>query len=156
MMDCPLYKVGVTYTAAFNVTKEKLIQAKKKGLTDTNQVKVEADPCYMAKKNFHLPTSDQHIKYPKADYIADLTYKGETTYMSITIPGIIKLENFQVDSTQDYVIKTIWPKTAGRGLTGVYIKSRKSDFNFNLAGVNLSKEDQELALQVFKSIEFKK
>jgi hypothetical protein len=156
LMDCPLYKVGVTYTAAFNVKNEKARQMKEKGITDSSLVKVEADPCFMAKKNIHLPTPAQNKKYPKADYIAELTYKGETAYVPIELPKEIKSENIKVDSTDKYIIKTIWPKITGKGETGVYIQSRSSNFNFNLVGLNLSKQEQEQTLQVFKTIEFKK
>ena len=154
LMDCPLYKPGVTYTANFNVKSEKARQMKEKGITDSSLVKVEGDPCFNAKKYVHKLTPDQKNKFQKADYVADLTYRGETVALPIEIPQAIKMHNIQIDSTDKYVIKTIWPKVAGKGLTGIYIHSRKSRFNFQMSGKNLSANDQELALKSFKTIKF--
>jgi len=155
LMDCPLYKAGVTYTANSNVKNEKVRQMKEKGITDSAMVKVEGDPCINAKKYVHKPTVNQKNKFPKADYIADLTYKGETVIVPIQMPEAIKIHNIQIDSTDKYVVKTIWPKVAGKGLTGIYIHSRKSSFNFQMSGKNLSAENQELALRAFKTIKIK-
>lgn len=154
LMDCPLYKPGVTYTANFNVKSEKVRQMKEKGITDSSLVKVEGDPCFNAKKLIHTPTSKELIKYPNADYIARLIYKGDTAMMPILIPAQIKKHHIMVDSTDKYIIKTIWPKVAGKGLTGIYIQGRKSSFNFQMSGKNLSASDQELALKSFKTIQF--
>ncbi|HTD99537.1 MAG TPA: hypothetical protein VK668_09620 [Mucilaginibacter sp.] len=155
LMDCPLYKPDITYTAVFNVKNEKARQMKEKGITDSSLVKVEADPCFQAKKYIHKPTKEQQNKFPLADYIADLTYKGDTVYLPVKIPQQIKSENILVDTTEKYIIKTIWPKIAGKGVTGIYIHSRSSNFNFQMNGKNLSAKDQELALKAFKTIKFK-
>lgn len=155
LRDCPLYKVGVTYIAAFNVKKEKISQMKEKGITDSSLVKVEADPCFEAKKYIHEPTIKQKNKFAKADYIADLTYRGDTVFIPIEIPAAIKNHNIKIDTTEKYIIKTIWPKLAGNGITGIYIHSRKSSFNFQMNGKNLSLKDQNIALQAFKTIKFK-
>jgi len=154
LMDCPLYKPGITYTANFNVKSEKAKQMKEKGITDSSLVKVEGDPCFNAKKLIHTPTSKQLIKYPNADYIAALIYKGDTTLVPIHIPATIKKQNIKVDSTDKYVVKIVWPKVTGNGMTGIYVHGRKSNFNFQMSGKNLSAEDQELALKSFKTITF--
>jgi len=156
LRDCPLYKTDVTYTAPYNVKNEKARQMREKGIKDPNLIKVEADPCMVAQKNVHLPTPQQHAKYPTADYIGDLVYKGETTYVPIQLPEMIKNENIRVDTTDKYIIKTVWPKTHGRGITGIYIKYRKSRINFNLESSNLSQQEEEQALRAFKTIVFKK
>jgi hypothetical protein len=129
---------------------------KEKGITDSTLVHVEADPSYETKKFVHTPTSEQKRKFPNADYIADLTYRDSTIYIPIAIPIEIKCENIRIDTTEKYIIKTIWPKVATKGITGVYIKYRKSNLNFNLVGGGLSKQEQNMALQMFKTIEFKK
>lgn len=149
------YKPGITYTADFNVKNERAAQMKKLGTTDSTLVHVEADPSYQTKIKIHLPTSVQKIKYPKADYIADLTFKGSTINVPIEIPPAIKYHNIRVDTTEKYIIKTIWPKMPSKGLTGIYIKSRSSGLNFKLSGVNLPQHEQDLALQAFKTIKFK-
>jgi hypothetical protein len=155
LIDCPLYKPGVTYTAVFNVKNEKIRQMKEKGIADSSLVKVEADPCFEAKKNISKPTTEQKNKFPKADYIATLTYNGDTAVLPIQIPSAIKNENIKIDTTEKFIIKTVWPKISGQGLTGVCIHSRTSKFNFQMSGKNLSATDQALALQAFKTIKLK-
>jgi len=97
----------------------------------------------------------QKKQFPKADFIATLTYQGKTIYTPIEIPAEIKASNIQLDSNANYVFKTIWPKIAGKGMTGIYIHSRKSTFNFQMSANNLSTKDQEMALKAFKTISFK-
>lgn len=149
------YKVGVTYTADFNVKSERERQMKALGTTDSSKVHVEADPSYQTKTEVGLPTSAQKLKFPKADYIAKLTYKDSSIYVPIEIPAAIKMHNIKIDSTDKYVIKTIWPKIPGKGLTGIYFRGRSSHLSFNLAGYNLSQTNQTLALQAFKTIVIK-
>lgn len=155
LRDCPLYKADVTYTAPYNVKNERLKQMKEKGIKDPTKVKVEADPCIVAKITTHLPTPQQHSKYPDADYIADMAYNGQTTNVPIQLPSIIKSENIKVDTTPQYIIKTVWPKTPGKGITGIFIKSRKSRLNFNIENANLSPLEEEQALKAFKTIVLK-
>ncbi|MDB5131297.1 MAG: hypothetical protein JWR02_1046 [Mucilaginibacter sp.] len=149
------YKPGVTYTADFNVKNERAAQMKKLGTTDSTLVHVEADPSYQTKTNIHFPTSAQKAKFPKADYIADLTFRDSTIYVPISIPPVIKSHNIQIDATEKYIIKIVSPKIAGNGMTGIYIHSRSSSFNFQMNGKNLSAKDQESALKAFKTIKFK-
>ena len=66
-----------------------------------------------------------------------------------------KDENVKIDSTGNFIIKTIWPKITGKGSTGVYIHSRKSSSSFQMNGTNLTAKDQELALKAFKTIVIK-
>lgn len=149
------YKVGVTYTADLNVRPERVRQMKELGTTDSTKVHVEADPSYQTKTEVDLPTIDQKAKFPKADYIAKLTYKDSSIYVPIAIPPAIKMHHIKIDSTDKYIIKTIWPKVAGRGMTGIYFHSRSSNLTFNLVGYNLTKQNQTLALQAFKTIVIK-
>ncbi|WP_439698427.1 hypothetical protein ACFGVS_09445 [Mucilaginibacter sp. AW1-7] len=149
------YKPGVTYTADFNVKNERAAQMKKLGTTDSTKVHVEADPSYETKTNVHLPTQAQRIKYLNADYVADLTFRDSTIHVPIEIPLEIKAHNIQVDSTDKYVVNTIWPKNPGTGITEIYFKGRSSRLTFNIVGINLSKKDQDLALQAFKTIVIK-
>ena len=150
------YKVGVTYTANFNVHNAKMQEMKEKGITDSSLVHVEADPRYETKVVVYKPTSQHKTKYPTADYMAEMTYRDSTINVPITIPAKIKAHYIQIDSNNKYVYKTIWPKTPGKGMTGIYIHSRTSSFNFQMNGRNLSEKDQNLALQAFKTIAFKK
>lgn len=131
-------------------------EMKKRGITDTSLIKVEGFPQFEAKKEIHRPTAAQHKQFPGADYVADATYRDSTVFIPITIPAEIKAHHIQVDSDAHFVYKTIWPKVTGKGMTGIYIQSRLSDFNFEMAGRNLSSKNQAMALQVFKTIKFKK
>lgn len=148
------YKVGVTYTANFNLHNAKMELMKEKGISDSSLVHVEADPVYETVITIHQPTPKQKIKYPKADYIADMIYRDSTIQVPIEIPVAIKSHYIQIDSTDNYVTKTIWPKAPGKGMTGIYIHSRTSSFNFQMAGINLSPQNQALALKAFKTIKF--
>jgi hypothetical protein len=149
---CYFCKVGVTYTADFNVKNEKAAQMKKLGTSDSSLIHVEAFPDYKTKTEIHVPTSVQKIKFPKADYVADLTFRDSTINIPITIPTEIKAHNINVDTTEKYIIKTIWPKEGVKGITGIYFKGRHSHLTFNLVGFNLSPKDQYLALKAFKTI----
>lgn len=122
----------------------------KSGITYSGRI-----PDYNAKKTIHLPTKQQKIRFPKADYIADLTLKDSTINVPIEIPAAIKNHNIQVDSDSRHIYKTIWSKFQGKGMTGVYIHSRTNDFNFQMNAKNLSLENQEQALAAFKTIQFK-
>jgi hypothetical protein len=64
-------------------------------------------------------------------------------------------ENIHIDSTSNFVTKIIWPKIVGKGTTGVYIHSRKSNLNFQMNGRDLSAQNQESALIAFKTIVLK-
>jgi len=112
-------------------------------------------PFWETTRKVHLPDDLQKIKFPKADYVADLTYKGNTIYLPIEIPEEIKAQHIELDSNSSYVFKTIWPKVAGKGMTGIYIHSRSSNSNFQMNGGDLSLTDQELTLKAFKTIELK-
>lgn len=150
LAPCLFCKPGVTYTASFDVHKVKLKQMQEKGITDSSLIKVEAFP--EPTKKIHKATDADRRTYPKADYIAYLTYKDSTILSPVTIPLAIKTHNIHIDSTDTYIIKTIHPKAAGRGLTGVYIQSRTSGLNFQMSGLNLSAADQLNALKAFKTI----
>ena len=149
------YKPGVSYTADFAVKKVKEAEMKKLGTTDSTLVHVEADPSYQTKTNVHLPTKAQKVKFPNADYVADLTFRDSTIYVPIVIPSQIKSHYIKVDSTEKYIIKTIWPRVPSKGITGIYFRERSSGLTFNMLGVNLSKQDQDLALRAFQTIQIK-
>ncbi|MFA6247571.1 MAG: hypothetical protein WC615_11560 [Mucilaginibacter sp.] len=64
-------------------------------------------------------------------------------------------QNVKVDSSGEYIIKTIRPKIAGKGITGIYIQSRKSSLNFQMNGRDLAELQQEQALTAFNTIKIK-
>jgi hypothetical protein len=150
LRECIFCKPNVTYTASFNVKAEKLSQMKAKGITDSSLVKVEAYP--NPEKSIHLANHLEKQKYPKADYIALLTYKGNTISYPIQIPDKIKFHNIHIDTTDKYIIKTVWPKKVGTGMTAIYFHGRKNHLTFNLGGSGLSQIEQEQALLAFKTI----
>ncbi len=150
---CVFCEVGVIYTASADVKNVRDSEMKKKGITDTTLVKVEAFPNY--EKKILSPTTQQKQKFPRADFIAELTYKDSTITIPIEIPLVIKNHIIEVDTTDGYIIKTIYPKTFGKGLTGIYIQKLSSHFNFQMNGHDLPKLQQEQALAAFKTIKFK-
>ncbi|RKR83892.1 hypothetical protein BDD43_4107 [Mucilaginibacter gracilis] len=153
LKDCLFCKPGITYTANFNVKSEKARQMKEKGITDSTLVKVEAEPT--PKSEIHQPNQKEKIKYPKADYIAKLTYKDSAIILPINIPSEIKNHNIRIDSTNRYIIKTISPKVTGKGITAIYFYGKKDHLTFNLVAANLDAREQEQALTAFKTISIK-
>jgi hypothetical protein len=67
-----------------------------------------------------------------------------------------KIQNIKIDTNGNYITKTIWPKVNGRGLTGIFIRSSSSTFDFQMNGKDLSAKDEKLALIAFKTITFNK
>lgn len=120
-----------------------------------NGVTYGRTPDMDAKIKIHIPTAKQKNRYPEADYVADMTYKDSTVYIPIEIPAEIKDHNFNEESKRDFIVKTVWPKNPSKGITGIYYQSKSSTLNFQLSGSNLSKQDQDLALQMFKTIVIK-
>ncbi|WP_183574719.1 hypothetical protein HDF18_00820 [Mucilaginibacter sp. X5P1] len=122
---------------------------------DFDLINSDKFPFNKVKRSFSIPTSEQRKKYPKADYIAKITYNDNVIFVPVILPGDVKNHNVQVDSTTNYIIKTIWPKVAGKGMTGIYIHDKHSDLNFQMNGENLSLKNEALALQAFKTIKIK-
>ncbi|TFF35981.1 hypothetical protein [Mucilaginibacter psychrotolerans] len=114
-----------------------------------------ADHFQTDKKTFAEPTAAQKLQFPKADLMAYVTHVDSVFQIPIEIPAEIKTHNIVVDSTELYIIKTIWPKAAGKGMTGIYMQSRKTSLNLQMSGEDLPKEQQELALKAFKTIKIK-
>ncbi len=152
---CHFCQKDVTYTDSANVTALKQSEMNMKHIKDPSLVKVEPYPVEKVER-IHVPSKEQKKLFPYADFVADISNKDSVKSIPLMVPMVIKQHNIIVDSTDKYVIKTIWPKKPGRGMTGVYIKSRTSRFNFQMNGVDLSAADQKLALAAFKTITFKK
>lgn len=90
------------------------------------------------------------ISGPKVSLFFDYSDMGYAGHLDESLE-----ENIHIDSTNNFVTKIIWPKIIGKGITGIYIHSRKSSLNFQMNGKNLSARDQELALKAFKTIQLK-
>lgn len=60
---------------------------------------------------------------------------------------------YEIVSGQKAVIFT--PKTTGEGLTGIYVEAPRGEGNFTLYGENLTTEQEELAVQIFRTLKFK-
>jgi hypothetical protein len=146
---CYFCKPNVNYVAAQDVENEK----KRLALKDTTIVKVEPNIEYS--KKIYRPEGKWRRYYPGADYLAELQYKDSIIFVPIRIPQSIKNHNLHVDTTTQYVVKTVWPKVGEIGTTGVYYKSRNSALNFNMQGTELSADEQEKALKAFKTIKLK-
>lgn len=148
-------KEGITYTNKENVQTLKAELMKKEGVTDSSLVKVQISPAEAVQRKYYKPNAQQKLKFPKADYIVQLTYHGKTDFEPVELPTKIKQVNVKHDTDKNYVYKTIWPKITGHGETGIYIHSRKSTYTFVMVAKNLSAQNQEDALKAFKTIRFK-
>ena len=107
-----------------------LISTEQEYLNGNDWRNYEPDP--KTKVSIHFPTVQQKVKYPKADYIADITspktintqvVNNKTISFPIEIPTEIKDHNFHIDTTDKYIIKTIWSKIPSKGTTGVYYQA---------------------------------
>ncbi|QHS57680.1 hypothetical protein GWR56_19810 [Mucilaginibacter sp. 14171R-50] len=154
MRECYFCKLGINYTTESNLKQAKIDIMKTLGETDSSKVKLEPFPVYKV-KFVRKSNESEKVKYPKADYVAEVIYKDSIVYIPIEIPAKIKMHSILIDTTDKYIIKTIWPKTPVKGITGIYIKGRNSNVTFNLVGFGLSAADQELALKAFKTIRIK-
>jgi hypothetical protein len=143
-------KPGVIYTTG-DVDALRREEMKKVNVTDTSKILVEKTIIPTTK--IYKPSERSENMYKEADFIVELTHQDSTVTMPMTIPEEIKKYNIRIDTTDRYIIKTIWPKKAGDGMTGVYYKSINSSFNMQIHGTNLSSKDQENALKAFKTIE---
>ncbi|MBD1386356.1 hypothetical protein IDJ75_13815 [Mucilaginibacter rigui] len=93
-----------------------------------------------------------HIKGKNLSLYFDFSTMGYANHLSDLEH---ESQNIKIDSSGEYIIKTTWPKIAGKGITGIYMQSRKSSLNFQINGRDLSKEHQEQALTAFKTIKIK-
>jgi hypothetical protein len=150
----PFSEEGVVYTSATNLKQAKADEMKARGITDSSLIKVE--PMQVPDIQTYKPNKKDLKKYPNADYIAKLTYQAKSTVIPITLPDEIRSHHIKIDTTNQYVIKTIWPKIVGQGITGIHIQSRTSSLDFNLYSRSLSAQNQALALKAFKTIKIKK
>jgi hypothetical protein len=144
MPSPPYMKKGITYTSG-DVIGERDRIMKEKGITDTTKVQVE---------KIQIPK--EKITFTDGRYKVILTYKDTIQEVSIEIPEKVKKYDFQIDTIGGYYRKIVKPKNGIDGMTGVYFQDLESSFNFNLVGENLSKENQERALQAFKTIKIKR
>ena len=140
----PYMKQGITYTSG-NVIEERNRIMEKEGITDTTKVKVE---------KIQIPKKE--VFFEEGIYKAILTYKDTIQEVNIEIPEKVKKYHFEIDTIGDYHRKIIKPKNGVEGMTGVYFRDLNSNFNFNLVGKNLSIENQQKAIEAFKTIKIKR
>ena len=152
---CHFCKPDVTYTDSANVDALRKSEMQIKGIKNPSLVKVEPYPVEKIQRVYKLSPS-QKTEFPNADYMIEIASRGEVKTIPLGIPLLIKRHNFKIDSTDKYIIKTLWPIKPGKGMTGVYIKSRTTKFNFQMNGIDLPLADQQAALTAFKTITFKK
>lgn len=89
-------------------------------------------------------------------YIGVRMYRDTTYQAEINIPEEILNHSFAIDTIGRYRRKIIKPKQGKKGLTGVYFKDLKSDFNFQMSVYDLSLQNQKKAINAFKSIKIKR
>lgn len=144
MPNPPYMKNGINYTSGDIIGERNRIM-KEKGITDATKVQVE---------KIQIPKKE--IIFEEGSYKAILTYKDTIQEVNIEIPEKVKKYDFQIDTIGGYYRKIITPKNGFDGMTGVYFQDLKSNFNFNLVGENLSKENQERAVSAFNTIKIRR
>ncbi|WP_214226218.1 hypothetical protein [Pedobacter sp. B4-66] len=100
----------------------------------------------------HSTNEEEKLKFGKAQYIAEVKYRGDILNVPITIPSKISKVDSSIDTNANYIVKMAWPKEGNDGETGLYIKSLKSPLSFSLEGRDLSIQDQKEALKAFKTL----
>lgn len=142
-------KPGVKYVNEMWVDTVKLIEMKKLNTSDTTQVKVEP---------IIYPTIKRISSgnFAGEGYLVEVAHRDSIIVIEVNLPEDVKnrilMHNIEVDTIDNYLVKTFWPKKAGNGHTGVYYKKLNGRFNMNLQSVNLSEQHQNQVLNVFKTI----
>ena len=140
----PYEKKGIIYTNGDPI-KERSRIMKEQGIIDTTEIKVAK-----------IQTPTKEIVFEEGKYIAILTYEDTIQEVNIEIPEKVKKYSFQIDTINGFYRKIVKPKSGNNGITGVYFQDLNSNYNFNLFGKNLSTENQEKAIEAFKTIKIKK
>jgi hypothetical protein len=97
-----------------------------------------------------------HISGPNLTLSFDCSDMGYANHLISAGDETANMHNITTDTNGHYIVKTIWPKVTGKGMTGVFIQGRSSSFDFQMNGINLSAEDEQSALMAFKTITFNK
>ena len=146
-------KPDVIYTRKENVENVRNEEMKKLTTTDTSLVKVR--PYIRPASKIYLPTKNDLERFKDADYLVDLTYNDSTITVGVALPADIRKHNITIDTVGQFIVKTIWPKKAGKGMTGVYYKKINSDFDLQINGQDLGEQQQRDVLKAFKTIQIK-
>jgi hypothetical protein len=92
------------------------------------------------------------------DYVAKCKHNTTEFDVAVYIPNEIKQTNYAIDTANNQYRKIVWAKDPRKGRTGIYIKdlngfnsSINSYLALSMETDNLSVEQQELALKIFKS-----
>lgn len=143
----------VIYTHEKRVRNVKADEMKKLNTTDSSRVKVK--PFIRPQTKIYKPTDKDLMKFKNADYLVSLTYKDSTITVGVTLPDDIRKHNVKIDTVDKFVIKTIWPKKTGDGMTGVYYRKLDSRFDLQINGQNLKEQQQAEALKAFRTVKIK-
>jgi len=145
--------LGVTYTDKKNIRKTINEQKKSRPRAEWKNIVVKKFPKYSVQTDTVNAAYKQ--KFPNADYIGKIMYKHDTVIVPIEIPMLTKQHNFKIDTTENFIIKTVWPKNIGDGTTGIYyVYTGPQAFcrcNLTLRGYNLNKMQQQLALRIYEN-----
>ncbi|TWR29077.1 hypothetical protein FPZ43_12515 [Mucilaginibacter pallidiroseus] len=153
--SCNFCKPGITYISEKDATKAITDEMRRTGIKNRKHIKIAPNPVYETKETIRSPLTKEKAKFHNPDFIADLTYQDSTISVPVNIPEDIKSHNFRFDTTSKFIIKTVWPKFTGKGMTGIYIKSKTSALNFKMSAYNLPKQQQDEVLKAFKTIQIK-
>lgn len=143
-VQLPYAQPEVTYTNG-DVDALRAEIMREKGITDSSMVKVE---------KFQIP--EININLGKDAFEAILIYKDTTIQHFVEFPEEIKSHQIVVDTLGNYERKIVRSTIEFSGITGVYFEDLNSSFNFNIVGENLSFENQDKAIEAFKTISLKR
>jgi len=141
----PYGEEGVTYVFKESVENTRKELIKKYGSNDSLKIRVE---------ELQIPINK--VLLEKDDYYLISKYQDTTTRIKFEIPEEILNHEIAYDTIGHYVRKTVKSNNLNSGTTGIYIEDLESDFNFNLVGYDLGEENQNAALEAFKTIKLKR
>jgi hypothetical protein len=144
---------GVIYTSGKNVENVRRDEMKKLNTNDTSLIKVR--PFIRPATRIYLPSGMEVQKFKNADYLVDLTYNDSTITVAVVVPQEIKKHHIEIDTVEQFVVKTIRPKNVGDGITGIYYRKLNSRFDMQISARNLTQPRQTEVLAAFKTIKIK-
>lgn len=141
----PYGEEGVTYVFKESIENTRNELIKKYGTNDSMKIRVE---------ELQIPINE--ILLEKDGYYLVSKYQDTTTRIKFEIPEEILNHEIAYDTIDHYARKTVKSININSGTTGIYIEDLESGFNFNLVGYDLSQENQNSALEAFKTIKLKR
>lgn len=111
---------------------------------DTNMPKVEII-------NIQPANAKNNFGQKQCDFVAECKYDNKNFTYPLSIPDDIKKQNFEIDTIENVYRKIVFSNNAKKGITGIYLAELNGDKALSLSTSDLTKEQQKIALKIFKT-----